>query len=599
MGRYTGRTGRLAFMCVVSLFLFVAEIAIGYIGNSLSLSSDGFAVLSHLISMIIGLVGVRFSRVQWHQRNTYGFLRADVVGAFGNSVFAAALMFSILIEAIKRFIGPEKTENAVLVLIAGVVGLSINILNYFLFMDCCFPKESNKKEDLEAAMGRYTGKTCRLIFMLVLTVSFFVAELVSGYLGNSIALISDSFNMLSDLISLCVGITASRISRRQSRGPRATYGYPRAEVVGALSNAVFLTALCFTILVDSLLRLAQPQRIDNVELVLIVGALGLLVNIIGLLVFQDYGACMRFICRRKDPMEGANTSDPQLSVSPYRANCEGHGDRETSEAGDSVTIQDESDDEEMKNDDKKAATLNIRGVLLHVMGDALGSVVVVVAAVIFYVRPLDKNAPCNWQCYIDPSLTVLMVGIILFSAFPLIKETATILLQMVPEGVQVGEIGQKLALVPGVKSIHEIHIWELASGKNIATLHVKFQDFSNHSAASHAIRKIFHSEGIHAVTIQSEFTDEKDFSLACGSPCISKKCDPHLCCSQELVPYAEMNGNALKKGKSSQVWYRSNEINTDIEVSVEPLWEDDAGLKMRENANGFTVGDQTPKSTRF
>uniref|UniRef100_A0A8C3N0S4 Cation efflux protein transmembrane domain-containing protein n=1 Tax=Geospiza parvula TaxID=87175 RepID=A0A8C3N0S4_GEOPR len=142
-------------------------------------------------------------------------------------------------------------------------------------------------------MGRYSGKTCRLIFMLVLTVGFFVAELVSGYLGNSIALVSDSFNMLSDLISLCVGLSTGRIARRSRRGPRATYGYSRAEAVGALSNAVFLTALCFTILVDSVLRLARPEPIDDAQLVLIVGTLGLAVNVVGLLVFQDWGACCR------------------------------------------------------------------------------------------------------------------------------------------------------------------------------------------------------------------------------------------------------------------------------------------------------------------
>lgn len=142
-------------------------------------------------------------------------------------------------------------------------------------------------------MGRYSGKTCRLIFMLVLTVGFFVAELVSGYLGNSIALVSDSFNMLSDLISLCVGLSTGRIARRSRRGPRATYGYSRAEAVGALSNAVFLTALCFTILVDSILRLARPEPIDDAQLVLIVGTLGLAVNVVGLLVFQDWGACCR------------------------------------------------------------------------------------------------------------------------------------------------------------------------------------------------------------------------------------------------------------------------------------------------------------------
>ncbi|XP_063775934.1 calcium/manganese antiporter SLC30A10-like [Pseudophryne corroboree] len=427
MGRYTGRTARLVLMCVVSLFLFVVELAVGYIGNSLSLSSDGFAVLSHLISMIISLLGVHYSRVQWHQRNTYGFLRADAVGGFGNAVFATALMFSILVEAIKRFIDPQKTDEALLVLIVGVVGLAINIINYLIFMD-------------------------------------------------------------------------------------------------------YLSCSLYT------------------------------------------------VCNRKADA---------LSRSWEQEN----------EAGDSLNEEDPDLEDGKDENDKKADSLNIRGVLLHALGDALGSVVVVVAAVIFYVKPLPKDAPCNWQCYIDPSLTVVMVAIILFSAYPLIRETATILLQMVPKGVSVGDIGQKIAQVPGVRSIHEIHIWELASGKNIATLHVKFHFLSDYMAANRDIRNIFHAEGVHAVTLQAEFTDEKDVSLACDAPCISKKCDPNLCCSQELIPFTESNGHALKKGKSSQVWYRSNELNTGVKITIDPRY---AGpLEGKEIDNGLEMEAPSSKSTQL
>lgn len=84
----------------------------------------------------------------------------------------------------------------------------------------------------------------------------------------------------------------------------------------------------------------------------------------------------------------------------------------------------------------------LAGVLLHVMGDALGSVIVVITAIIFYVRPLRPEDPCNWECYIDPSLTIIMVIIILSSAFPLIKETAVILLQMVPRGLNMEELSK-------------------------------------------------------------------------------------------------------------------------------------------------------------
>ncbi|EGV92542.1 Zinc transporter 10 [Cricetulus griseus] len=150
MGRYSGRSFRLILMCVVSVVLFVLELVVSHIGNSLSLASDAFAVLSHLLSMVIGLFGVRASSIRQHRKSTYGFLRADVVGAFGNSVFAVALMFSILVEAIKRYISPQKTEQPLLVLSAGVIGLFFNVLNYVIFLDCCYCSGSKAQKDTKA-----------------------------------------------------------------------------------------------------------------------------------------------------------------------------------------------------------------------------------------------------------------------------------------------------------------------------------------------------------------------------------------------------------------------------------------------------------------
>ncbi|RXM37308.1 Zinc transporter 10 [Acipenser ruthenus] len=431
-------------------------------------------------------------------------------------------------------------------------------------------------------MGRYSGKTCRLVFMLVITFVFFVAELVSGYVGNSIALVSDSFNMLSDVISLCVGITAARVSRLGSSG-RRTYGLPRAEVVGALANAVFLTALCFTIFVEAVMRLVNTERIDDPFLVLIVGALGLAVNIVGLIIFQD--CCYR--SKRSGPVQEEKTQQPA-----------GAEDRLTDPPGLSNSA---SDNPVKTRQTSQAAALNIRGVLLHVMGDALGSVVVVVAASLFYAMPLPPDAPCNWQCYVDPSLTIIMVIIILSSAFPLFKETGAILLQMVPRGLQVDHISEytlthtlthahahthiswravpianqavlrntmllpgllgglapvalpwiqpciaqreqceefctnalceALAQVPGVLSIHELHIWELAADRNVATLHLKCADSEDFQRVSRQVRQIFHNAGVHAVTIQPEYTNEDQDPMACNAPCLSEDCRALGCCS--------------------------------------------------------------------
>ncbi|XP_070330601.1 calcium/manganese antiporter SLC30A10 isoform X3 [Odocoileus virginianus] len=204
--------------------------------------------------------------------------------------------------------------------------------------------------------------------------------------------------------------------------------------------------------------------------------------------------------------------------------------------------------------EKKSEALNIRGVLLHVMGDALGSVVVVITAIIFYVLPLKREDPCNWQCYIDPSLTVVMVIIILSSAFPLIKETAAILLQMVPKGVNMEELMSKLSAVPGISSVHEVHIWELISGKIIATLHIKYQQDGGDQDATRKIREIFHNAGIHSVTIQFEKADlkealeHKDLQLLCSFPCVAKSCAKQLCCPPGALPLAHVNGCAEHNG---------------------------------------------------
>ncbi len=62
-------------------------------------------------------------------------------------------------------------------------------------------------------MGRYSGKTCRLLTMLALTGAFFLVEIIVGYITNSIALVADSFHMLSDVVALIVGFSCVRVSQ--------------------------------------------------------------------------------------------------------------------------------------------------------------------------------------------------------------------------------------------------------------------------------------------------------------------------------------------------------------------------------------------------
>lgn len=132
----------------------------------------------------------------------------------------------------------------------------------------------------------YKTKTFRLLSMLSMTFIYFIVEIVVGEITHSVALVADAFHMLSDVISLVIAIVAVRISKRRSG--INTYGWVRAEVVGANINTVFLLALSLTIVFDAIKRFIQPEPIINVNLLLIVGSIGLGVNIIGLFLFQGF-----------------------------------------------------------------------------------------------------------------------------------------------------------------------------------------------------------------------------------------------------------------------------------------------------------------------
>ncbi|XP_056113696.1 zinc transporter 10 [Rhinichthys klamathensis goyatoka] len=442
-------------------------------------------------------------------------------------------------------------------------------------------------------MGRYSGKTCRLILMLVITVVFFVAEIVAGYMGNSIALVSDSFNMLSDILSLCVGLTAARVSRRAGSG-RFTYGMGRAEVVGTLANAVFLAALCFSVSMESLKRLALPQAIDDPTLVLIVGALGLAVNVLGLLVFQDY----RCLCAARQKDAGASRKED--------------GEVAEEEAG----LQDQKAERE-------GPPLNIRGVLLHVLNDALGSVVVVVASALFYVWPLAPESPCNWQCYVDPSLTLIMVAIIMSSAVPLVKETAGILLQMSPADLRLSPVLHTLThtlmspadlrlspvlesvcKLPGVTSVHEAHVWELSKGRNVASLHVRVcPELADLSWAAgpagrvglHGqILQVFHRAGVHSVTVQLERAEGETDTGHCSGVCVSPACVKLSCCP------AGATSVSVCDGKPSVSVCDGNSSSPSGDVAVDMLNAGSALLRdTHTDTHSLNTPDKCAESTKF
>jgi cobalt-zinc-cadmium efflux system protein len=141
-------------------------------------------------------------------------------------------------------------------------------------------------------------------------------------------------------------------------------------------------------------------------------------------------------------------------------------------------------------------TLNVRGALLHVIGDLLGSIAALIAgAVIMFT---------GWTP-IDPILSIFVCTLILVSALRLLKESLHVMMEGVPRHIDIEKVGRSLAELPGIISVHDLHIWSVSSGNVALSCHVIIE---NPLQWPQILRRINHylleTYDIHHTTIQPE-----------------------------------------------------------------------------------------------
>lgn len=362
---------------------------------------------------------------------------------------------------------------------------------------------------------RLVGRRGRLLLMFSLTTAFFLVEIIVGYVTNSMALVADSFHMLSDVISLVIAFLSIKMSPK--KWSKNTFGWARAEVLGALVNAVFLVALCFSILVESLKRFYKPEIIDEPKLILYVGIAGLIVNMIGLCLFHEHGhSHSRGHHHSLPTVEEVVLQGLEEDINDNRCRV-GEGGQVGGAEGDRSTPAGAT-----------GGQLNIRGVYLHILADALGSVVVIISSLVIWLTTWEQ------RYYVDPALSLVMVCLIMKSTSPLLVDSALILLQTVPTHIQIDSLQRKLLQeVEGVLAVHEFHVWQLAGERIIASAHIRCKNLQDYMQIAERVKEFFHNEGIHSTTIQPEFvqlegqqSDDKDCVLDCPSRtnCVAQTC---------------------------------------------------------------------------
>lgn len=142
------------------------------------------------------------------------------------------------------------------------------------------------------------------------------------------------------------------------------------------------------------------------------------------------------------------------------------------------------------------ASLNVRAALVHVIGDMLGSLAALIAGAAIYFT--------GWTP-IDPLLSILICVLILYSTYHLLREAINILMEGVPFDLSLELVGRSMAGTEGVASIHDLHVWTLASGKLALSAHVVLNDVAQWPLVLNRLRALLHERfAIDHVTLQPE-----------------------------------------------------------------------------------------------
>lgn len=250
------------------------------------------------------------------------------------------------------------------------------------------------------ASAGYKNKK-NLVIVLTLTGTYLVAEVIGGIVTKSLALLADAGHMLTDVGGLALALVAINMTQRAATAKR-TYGYYRAEILAALTNAVVLIGISLYILYEAYQRFQDPPEVSSKGM-LIIASIGLVINLIGMVIL------------RKSSKE----------------------------------------------------SLNMKGAYFEVLSDMLTSIGVIIAGVIMLTT--------GWW-YADPIISAGIGLFILPRTWILLKEAVGVLLEGTPADINLEELRSKIAEIPGVKTVHDLHAWTITSGYNAMSGHIVIEE---------------------------------------------------------------------------------------------------------------------------
>jgi cation diffusion facilitator family transporter len=322
----------------------------------------------------------------------------------------------------------------------------------------------------------------KLTWVCVICTIFMIIEIIGGYLANSIAIMSDAAHLLSDLLGFVISIISIYISRKVAKN-HMSYGYHRAEIIGALVSIVLIWALTIWLLYEATLRIINTPQVDGL-IMIIISVIGFSFNVIMGVVLAKSGV---------PHSHGLHSHGHDHDHDHDHHNEHEH---QYDSSDEEIALHDE-DDHEHKN-----TNVNLRASFIHVLGDALQNVGVLIAGVIIFLFPRFSIA--------DPICTYIFSIIVGLTTIRILKDCIFVLMEGSPVDIDIEELEKDLKEIKGVKEIHDLHVWSLSIGKISLSCHICCDD--PQKTLKKAKKMIAKKYKIDHITIQVEDNNQNKIS---------------------------------------------------------------------------------------
>jgi cation diffusion facilitator family transporter len=304
-----------------------------------------------------------------------------------------------------------------------------------------------------------------------------------------------------DVLALAVSLVAMRLAIRRPT-PRFTFGLRRAEPVAAIFSAVLVLATTVGIVFEGVgaLHETSPPRAG---LMMGVAAAALVINGISAWLLHDVIGHGHAHGHAHDP---DNPDDREPGGEAHGHEHEHDHDHDHDHGHDHGQEPAHGHGESGHGRGHAHGgghALNLRGALLHLLGDTLGALAALGAGVIIHY---------GGPAAADPVASFIVAAILFVGSLRLLRDATLVLLEAAPKHLSVGAIREVIASFPGVVSVHDLHVWTLGAGHDAVTVHVR-TDVQDPTFGQRLSERVRAKLAVEYVTVQVEPTD-----AGCGAP---------------------------------------------------------------------------------